>query len=232
MKRTLFDKLQERRAEKLPTALVTALDGSWQSLLGVDAQAIDGDALPQALYAAVVDALRTDRSKALEQEGHAAFVQVFNPSLRMILVGAVHIAQHLAPMASLAGYEVTVVDPRRSFAADHRFPSVAMNTAWPDDALEALDIDRRTAVVTLTHDPKLDDPALTVALASDAFYIGSLGSRRTHAARVERLSQLGYTDTQLKRIHAPVGLDIGAISPAEIAVSVLAQVTDVLRTRD
>jgi len=232
MKRTLFDKLQARRGEKLPTALVTALDGSWQSLLGADAQPVDGDELPQALRAAVVDALRTDRSKALEQEGHAAFVQVFNPSLRMILVGAVHIAQHLAPMASLTGYEVTVVDPRRSFAADHRFPSVAMNTDWPDDALKALDIDRRTAVVTLTHDPKLDDPALTVALASDAFYIGSLGSRRTHAARVKRLTEFGFSDAQLNRVHAPVGLDIGAISPAEIAVSVLAQVTDVLRALD
>ena len=147
----------------------------------------------------------------------------------MIIIGAVHIAQYLAPMGVLAGYDVVVVDPRRSFAADERFPGVAMHKIWPDDALQALAPDARTAIVTLTHDPKIDDPALEVALRTNAFYIGSLGSRRTHAKRIERLTAAGFDADTLARIHAPVGLDIGARSPAEIAVSALAQVTEALR---
>ena len=148
----------------------------------------------------------------------------------MIVVGAVHIAQSLVPMAALAGYDVTVVDPRRAFATDARFPGVTLSTDWPDDALTALDPDRRTAVVTLTHDPKLDDPALAVALRSTAFYIGALGSRRTHARRVERLREAGFNDKDIARIHAPIGLDIGAVSPAEISISILGQITEVLHT--
>ena len=143
----------------------------------------------------------------------------------MLIVGAVHIAQPLSRMASVAGYDVTVIDPRASFATDERFPGISLNGEWPDDAMRELDPDRRTAVVTLTHDPKLDDPGLEVALKSDAFYIGSLGSRKTHAGRVERLSAAGFTETEIERIHAPVGLAIGSISPAEIAVSILAQIT-------
>ena len=151
------------------------------------------------------------------------------PAPRLILVGAVHISQALAPIAALAGYGVTVVDPRRSFATDARFPAVALTTEWPDEALTRLAPDARTAVVTLTHDPKLDDPALTVALNSPAFYIGSLGSRKTHAARLKRLAAAGFDDAALARIHGPVGLPIGALSPAEIAISVLAQITAVRR---
>jgi xanthine dehydrogenase accessory factor len=229
MKRDVLDTVRTRRAEKLPTALVSALDGSWQSVVSGDAQHIAGDLLPDGSRDDVLGAFAKDRSRPFEANGTRAFVQVFNPPLRMLIIGAVHISQHLAPMATLAGYDVVVIDPRRSFAADHRFPSVAMHKTWPDDALRTLDIDRRTAVVTLTHDPKLDDPALMIALRSSAFYIGSLGSRRTHASRCERLTEKGYTDAELGRIHAPVGLDIGAISPAEIAVSVLAQVTNALR---
>jgi xanthine dehydrogenase accessory factor len=154
---------------------------------------------------------------------------VFNPPLRLVVVGAVHIAQTLVPMAGLAGYDVTVVDPRRAFASDARFPGVDVRQDWPDEALEALEPDARTAVVTLTHDPKLDDPALDVALRSDAFYIGALGSKRTHAGRRERLTELGHDARALDRIHGPAGLAIGAVSPAEIALSVMAEMTQVLR---
>ncbi|MEX2008706.1 MAG: XdhC family protein [Dongiaceae bacterium] len=171
--------------------------------------------------------LAEDRSGMIEAGGRRLFLHVFNPPARLILVGAVHIAQALAPMAALAGYGVAVIDPRRAFASDARFPDVALIGDWPDEAMAALSPDRRTAVVTLTHDPKLDDPALQVALRSDAFYIGSLGSRRTHAARLERLRAAGFGDSELARIHGPVGLAIGAASPAEIAVSILAQITAV-----
>lgn len=179
--------------------------------------------------AVVRDALRSDRGVTVERADGPLFVQPFNPPLRLIVVGAVHIAQALVPMASLAGYETVVVDPRRAFASDRRFPDVAVSQDWPDEALEDLAIDARTAVVTLTHDPKLDDPALDVALRSPAFYIASLGSRRTHGTRLERLAALGHSEETLKRIHGPAGLALGAVSPAEIAVSVMAEMTAVLR---
>jgi xanthine dehydrogenase accessory factor len=150
----------------------------------------------------------------------------------MIVVGAVHIAQALVPMAALAGYAVVVVDPRRAFATDARFPNTTVLTDWPDDALATLKPDRRTAVVTLTHDPKLDDPALEIALRSTAFYVGSLGSRRTHARRVARLAEAGLTEAEIARIHAPVGLDIGAVTAPEIAVSILAQIVEARRRTD
>jgi xanthine dehydrogenase accessory factor len=146
----------------------------------------------------------------------------------MILVGAVHIAQSLAPMAKLTGYDVVIVDPRQAFTSRERFPGAALNHDWPDDALTALAPDRRTAVVTLTHDPKLDDPALSVALRSDAFYIGALGSTRTHGRRLERLREAGFGDNDFARIHGPIGLDIGAVSPAEIAISIMGEVTRTL----
>jgi xanthine dehydrogenase accessory factor len=147
----------------------------------------------------------------------------------MILVGAVHIAQPLSAMATIAGYEVTIVDPRESFAAADRFPGVRLNVEWPDAALESLSLDQRSAVVTLTHDPKLDDPALRVALRSDAFFIGCLGSKKTHASRLRRLSNAGFSEPELQRVRGPVGLPIGSRSPAEIAISVLAEVTQTLR---
>jgi xanthine dehydrogenase accessory factor len=149
----------------------------------------------------------------------------------MIIVGAVHITQALAPLAGIAGYAVTIIDPRRSFATEERFPGVTLNHEWPDDAMAELKPDSRTAVITLTHDPKLDDPALQEALRSDAFYIGSLGSRKTHAARLKRLTDAGFTEGDLTRIHGPLGLAINAKSPSEIAVSALAQVIEVLRNQ-
>jgi xanthine dehydrogenase accessory factor len=179
--------------------------------------------------ASIRKAVGEDRSTTIDTADGPVFVEVFNPRLRCVIVGAVHIAQPLARMASLAGYLVTVVDPRTAFASDERFPDVTLSTEWPDDALATLKLNRRTAVITLTHDPKLDDPALATALRSDAFYIGALGSRKTHAARLRRLEALGFGEAELGRIHGPVGLDINAISPAEIAVSIMAQVTQVLR---
>jgi xanthine dehydrogenase accessory factor len=173
------------------------------------------------------DRFRADRS-GMEEDG-ATFVHVHNPPLRMIVVGAVHIAQALLPMARMAGYDVSLVDPRPAFAQDTRFPGETVVEDWPDAALDALAPDARTAVVTLTHDPKLDDPAISRALGSEVFYLGCLGSTRTHAKRVERLTEAGFSETQIARIHAPVGLDIGARSPAEIAVSILAEVTERLR---
>jgi xanthine dehydrogenase accessory factor len=170
---------------------------------------------------------RLDRS-GVEEDGRT-FVAVHNPPLRMIVVGAVHIAQALVRMAQLAGHDAVIVDPRPAFASVARFPGVRVVDAWPDDALIAEGLDARTAVVTLTHDPKLDDPAIRAALGSDCFYLGCLGSTRTHAKRVARLQEAGFSEAAIARIHAPVGLDIGGRSPAEIAVSIMAQVTQVLR---
>jgi len=224
MKTATLKALLAARAAKTPAALVTEIDGGAQTLLCDGAP--PGEVAIGAALQAEIDAARTgDRSGTAEVDGKQYFIQIFNPPRRLILVGAVHIAQSLAPMAALAGYAVTVVDPRGAFATELRFPGVSLSTEWPDDALTALDIDRRTAVVTLTHDPKLDDPALHVALGADPFYIGALGSRKTHGKRLDRLRAAGFDDATLARIHAPVGLDIGAVSPAEIAISVLAELT-------
>jgi len=157
------------------------------------------------------------------------FVEVWNPPLCLIVVGVVHTAQELVPLARLAGYEVTVVDPRTAFATPERFPGTTLRTDWPAEAFAALKPDRRTAVVTLSHDPKIDDPALTAALRSEAFYVGALGSRRTHAKRLDRLGAAGLDPAALARIRAPVGLAIGALTPAEIAISIMAEITAVLR---
>ncbi|MCD6075536.1 MAG: hypothetical protein K0Q70_2419 [Rhodospirillales bacterium] len=181
--------------------------------------------LSDAVIARARDTIRDDVSRThKEDDGSEYFIRVFNTPLRMIVVGAVHISQALVPMAQLAGYAVTVVDPRGAFATKERFPGVTLSEDWTDDALNQLKPDARTAIVTLTHDPKLDDPALEVALKSNAFYIGALGSSRTHARRVARLKEAGITDAQIARIGSPVGLDIGAKSPAEIAISILAEV--------
>lgn len=184
----------------------------------------EGDALGRA----AAERLRTDRS-GFEGEGEDWFLGVHNPPLRLVIVGAVHIAQALAPMARLAGYDVTVVDPREAFAAEHRFPGERIVAEWPDEALDAVGLDARTAVATLTHDPKLDDPAIRKALESEAFYLGCLGSTRTHAKRLARLREAGVDEAALARIDAPIGADIGAQTPAEIAVSALAQITERLR---
>jgi xanthine dehydrogenase accessory factor len=170
---------------------------------------------------------RMDRS-GFEEDGET-FVAIHNPPLRLIVVGAVHIAQALVPMARIAGFDPVVIDPRESFASEARFPGETVLDDWPDEGLRALGLDARTALVLLTHDPKLDDPALGEALRSEVFYIGALGSTRTHAKRVARLTDAGFSEVEIARIHGPIGLDIGAAGPAEIAVSILAQMTQVLR---
>ncbi len=227
MNRSLLAALNEARAAKRRVCLVRYLESADEALV-VDGEAMLGD-VPADVAEAVATALRRDQSMTAAASRGSTFMQVFNPPLRLIVIGAVHIAQALAPMASLAGYHVTVIDPRRAFATDSRFPDVAMSGDWPDEAMQSLAPDRRTAVVALTHDPKLDDPGLDVALRSEAFYIAALGSRRTHAGRLERLKGLGHDETMLARIHGPAGVDIGAVSPAEIAISVMAELTRTLR---
>ena len=181
------------------------------------------------LMSAAQDTARLDKCALVEHEGTKVFLNVYNPHLQLIIVGAVHIAQPLAQMAAITGYDVTVVDPRAAFADAERFPGITVMSEWPDDALAVLAPNARTAVVTLTHDPKIDDVALEVALRAPVFYIGALGSRKTHSARLQRLGQAGFSDADLTRISGPVGLAIGAKSPAEIAVAVLAQITERLR---
>ena len=231
MKRRLLDDLLEARAGKVPCAVLTRLPSGAQTLFRENGGA-GAAALGPELESAVRDALRRDRSRCVETESGSVFVHVFNPPLRLVVVGAVHIAQALVPMAELVGYEVVVVDPRRSFASADRFPGTALVDEWPDDALGALAPDSRTALVTLTHDPKLDDPALIAGLRTPAFYVGSLGSRRTHHARLERLREAGCEEAALARIHSPIGLDIGAQSPAEIATAIVAEITAVLRGQE
>jgi xanthine dehydrogenase accessory factor len=208
----VLEKLVAARAARRPIAYVADLDGSARRLDGSESWA---------------DRFRMDRS-GVEEDGKT-FVHIFNPPLRLLIVGAVHIAQALVPMARIAGYDVSVIDPRPAFGAEARFPYVDIIEDWPDEALATLGLDSRTAVVTLTHDPKLDDPAIRAALGSEVFYLGCLGSTRTHAKRVARLAEAGFSEDVIARIHAPVGLDIGARGPGEIAVSVLAEVTQRLR---
>jgi xanthine dehydrogenase accessory factor len=208
----VLEELVAARTARRPVAYVADLEGKARRLDGQEAWS---------------ERFRMDRS-GVEEDGRT-FVHVHNPPLRMVIVGAVHIAQALVPMARIAGYDVTVIDPRPAFGATARFPGVEIVEEWPDEALGELDLDPRTAVVTLTHDPKLDDPAIRAALGSDVFYLGCLGSTRTHAKRVARLEEAGFSADDIARIHAPVGLDIGARGPSEIAVSVLAEVTQRLR---
>ncbi len=213
--------LIEARAAKRPVVVATRLPTGEQMLLP------HADA-PAELAAAAVRTLDRDEAgtHTIAGEGGANetwFLHAYNPPLRLIVVGAVHIAQALVPMAANLGLAVVVVDPRRAFATEERFPNVTVSTDWPDEAMDALHPDVRTAIVTLTHDPKLDDPALDRALKSPAFYIGALGSRRTHARRIARLKELGHTDDAIGRIKGPVGLDIGAVTAPEIAVSILAE---------
>src|SRR5436305_11956277 len=173
--------------------------------------------------------IRRGKSGMVEMPAGKAFLTVHVPPPQLVITGAVHISQALAPIARLLGYDVTIVDPRTAFASIERFPDVKVIAEWPDIALPPLGIDRYTAFVALTPDPKIDDPALTHALARDCFYIGALGSKKTHARRIERLKAQGLSDDALARIHAPIGLDIGAVSPAEIAVAIMAQITVQLR---
>lgn len=207
----MLENLVAARAARTPVAYEVTLNGSHRALVsqGHDAR------------------FRMDRS-GLEEDGET-FIAIHNPPLRLVVVGAVHIAQALVPMARIAGFDPFVIDPREAFGSAARFPDAEVINDWPDAALEEVGVDTRTALVLLTHDPKLDDPALHVGLRSGAFYIGALGSKRTHASRVERLVGAGFDQHTIARINGPVGLNIGAAGPAEIAVSILAQMIEALR---
>ena len=223
----LLEKLLAARHAGQPMALATLIPAGSQGL--IDGATSEGElALAPDDLAQIRAAIAEDKSRTIETSLGPVFVEVWNPPLRLVVVGAVHIAQALAPMAALAGYKVTVIDPRSAFASAERFPGVEIVADWPDDVLPALKPDKRTAIVTLTHDPKIDDPALKAALGSGAFYIGALGSRKTHAKRGERLAEAGFGLAEIARIRGPVGLAIGALTPAEIAISILAEITAVL----
>jgi xanthine dehydrogenase accessory factor len=220
----ILQRLLEDRAAKRPVVLATRLSDGIQKLL-YHSDTKEENALLQAAN----EALAYDKGRVVAASDGEWFLNVFNPPLRLIIVGAVHIAPPLARIGALAGYDVTVIDPRTAFASEERFPGIRLVTEWPDEAMAAEAPDTRTAVVTLTHDPKLDDPALLHAFARDCFYIGALGSRKTHGKRGERLRGQGASDADIARIHAPIGLAIGAVSPSEIAVSIMAEITAALR---
>jgi xanthine dehydrogenase accessory factor len=221
----LLEELLTAGRTGVPTALVTHLETGAQAL--VSKMGTQGNlTLDSEVRGRVLQALDDDQSGVLDG---SLFVEVWNPKPRLLVVGAVHTAQELVPLARSAGYDVIVIDPRTAFSTSARFPDTTLRHDWPDEAVPALAPDRRTAILTLTHDPKIDDPALVAALRSEAFYIGALGSRRTHAKRIERLKQEGFDDASLGRIRGPVGLAIGARTPVEIAISIMAEITAVLR---
>jgi len=220
MKRALLEELQRARLDKVPVALVTDLNDGSQGLIYSDRVNAPELPLDTAITGEVRELLRAARAGMLADS--ELFVRSYVPDYRLLIIGAVHIAQSLATLALECGYQVTVIDPRRAFATAERFHSVDLCAHWPDEAMARLAPDAQTAVVTLAHDPKIDDPALVAALNSEAFYIGALGSRRTHSKRVERLTEHGLGD-RLERINAPIGLNLGGRSHAEIAVAILAQ---------
>ncbi|MET3891656.1 xanthine dehydrogenase accessory factor [Bosea sp. OAE506] len=215
--------LNAERAARRATILVTDVASGAQRL--VKAADISGDPLAEALD----KQLRMAKSAMIEADGKAFFLTVQAPPPRVIVTGAVHISQAMAPMAQLLDLDLVIVDPRTAFATPERFPGVQLLTDWPDEALASLGLDGYTAFVALTHDPKIDDPALEAALRSDCFYIGALGSRKTHGRRLERLAAAGFDAAATQRIHAPIGLDIGAVSPAEIALAILGEIVSTLR---
>ncbi len=217
----LIRALVDRRRKRQPAALLTNTQ-TWERRLSAGSDdPLDGEIRAR---------MAANRSGFAPAPDDDWFIAIHNPPLRMVVVGAVHIAQALLPMARLAGYDVFLIDPRETFAAAARFPNETISQDWPDEALRALAPDSRTSVVTLSHDPKIDDPAIIETLNSNAFYLGCLGSKKTHAKRLDRLRAAGLDEAALARIHAPVGLSIGAKSPAEIAVSIMAEVTQVLRS--
>ena len=230
MKRRILEQLLACHADKQAVALVTDISSGMQCLVFAGAETGPCDQQQLQLSAEIVDrarhALRAQRSVAVEIDGSRYIVRSYVPSPRLFVVGAVHIAQALLPMASVAGFNVHLIDPREAFGANQRFPGIDVIHQWPDQALEALSLDSSSAVVTLSHDPKIDEPALQAALSSSAFYVGALGSRKTHAARLERLSASGIDANTLTRIHAPVGLPLGGRGPAEIAISIMAQIIE------
>jgi xanthine dehydrogenase accessory factor len=226
MKLALLSALNGERAKRSAAVLVTDLESGAQRL--VKGGQIKKDPLANALQ----EQLRFGKSGTVEDQGRHYFLTVQSPPVRILVTGAVHISQALAPMAKLLDFEVAIVDPRTAFASPERFPKVALHAIWPDAYLEQHPLDRYTALVALTHDPKIDDVALIAALRADCFYIGALGSRRTHAKRVERLKAAGFSETQIARISAPIGLEIGAATPAEIALATLGQLIAALRNTD
>lgn len=230
MKTETLAALQEARTKRRAVTLATRLSDAAEALVYRDDARgeLAGDA---AIVAAAQRAMDIGKSETIDVGGAKIFLNVYVPPPRLIIVGAVHIAQSLAPMAAMLEFDVTVVDPRGAWATTQRFPGVKVIQDWADEAFQAMGLDSSTAIVTLTHDPKLDDPALESALKSDVFYVGALGSRRTHAKRKERLAEVGITEEMFARVHGPVGLNIGAKSPAEIAVSILGQIIEVRSRR-
>jgi xanthine dehydrogenase accessory factor len=223
MRLALLSALNAERAARRAAVLITDIASGAQRLVRQGEFA--GDPLADVLQ----ERLRTAKSGLVEHEGQSLFLTVQTPPVKVVVIGAVHISQALAPMGRGLDLDMTIVDPRTAFATPERFPDVPVVAEWPDDALPRLGLDRYTALVALTHDPKIDDPALSAALNAECFYIGALGSKKTHARRIERLTAAGFGKADLARIHAPIGLDIGAVSPAEIAVSVLAEIIATLR---
>ncbi|KQT97493.1 XdhC family protein [Rhizobium sp. Leaf453] len=218
--------INKARENRIAAVTVTALDGGASSLY------LDGEAVDEVMVPAVQTALRTGKSAIVEIDDRPLFINVYLPPPRIVVIGAVHISQALAGMATLAGFDLSIIDPRSAFATPERFGQTALFADWPEDVLKDAPLDAYTALVAVTHDPKIDDFPLISALAADCFYVGTLGSRKTHARRVERLSKAGLDEAAIARIRAPIGLDIRASSPAEIAVSILAEIIQTLRTRD
>ncbi|ABD87198.1 XdhC family protein [Rhodopseudomonas palustris] len=223
MELATLTELNAERAARRPVIVVTDIRSGEQRL--VKAAEIAADPLADALS----KQLRMGKSGAIEVDGKKLFLNVHAPTAKLVIVGAVHISQALAPLARSLGYDVTVIDPRTAFASAERFPDVPLVAEWPEVALPPLNVDAYTAFVAVTHDPKIDDPALLHAFARGCFYIGALGSRKTHGKRAERLKAQGASEADIAKIHAPIGLSIGAVSPSEIAVAIMAEITATLR---
>jgi len=231
MKKNILKTIIHNQKAKTPFALLTNIRSGEQTEI-YHKDAVGPEAQNSELLEVSRRNIQDNRNGIIPESNGEFFLHVFNPPLRLAIVGAVHIAQPLTQIATIAGYDVIVVDPRESFATAARFPNTTIMTEWPDDAMEEINIDSRTAIVTLTHDPKLDDPALFKAVKSDAFYIGALGSKKTHASRVDRMRSEGVNELEINRIHGPVGLNLNAVSPAEIAISILAEITATLHTQE
>ncbi len=218
MKLSVLAVLNAERIARRPVAVVTELASGRQRLVKF------ADVAADPLAEVIGDQFALRKSGIVAHGGHDYFITVVVPPVKAVVIGAVHVSQALAPMARIAGIDITIVDPRTAFASKARFPDVPLLAEWPDQALPKLGLDPHTALVAVTHDPKIDDPALIAALRAGCFYVGALGSRKTHAGRVERLKAAGFSDAEIGTIRAPIGVDIGAVSPAEIAVSILAEI--------
>lgn len=223
MKPALLDEMLAARRSRAALALVTRLADGAQRIVARENAAADplGDMIGEWF--------RFDRSGIAKGPDGEYFINIRNPPLRLVIIGAVHIAQSVIPIAQLAGYDITVIDPRGAFATGARFPGIALHADWPDEIIPGIGLDPRTALMALTHDPKIDDPALSAALRSGVFYIGALGSKKTHASRIERLRSAGFGEAELARIHGPIGIAIGAMGAPEIAISIMAEMTRCLR---